>query len=365
MTAIALITTTINVPHLLTDYARDAKAHGRELKIYVTGDRKTPSATADFCAAIPRQTGIPCEYMDVDSQNKFMQNYPLLNAHIPWDCVQRRNVAVLKARADGADIVVTVDDDNFLATTDYLGAQGLTGTDVCWDSFGETREWFNVCRFLTEAGGRQFFPRGYGMAARRVPAGDTPAAEKLTKRLAVNAGLWLGDPDIDAVTRLATPINATHYTRDENFFVAAGAWTSFNSQNTAIAKEALPAYFLSPYVGRYDDIFISYVIKRIADHLGHGVGFGQPLVRQDRNKHDLFNDLALEGLGMKITDHFIAALEKVNFCGADYADCLLEMSEQSQSMLRDVEMAITERAQMAAFFAGCRVWANLPLWQRC
>ena len=56
---------------------------------------------------------IPCEYMDVDSQNKFMQNYPLLNAHIPWDCVQRRNVAVLKARADGADIVVTVDDDNF------------------------------------------------------------------------------------------------------------------------------------------------------------------------------------------------------------------------------------------------------------
>ena len=129
--------------------------------------------------------------------------------------------------------------------------------------------------FLTEAGGRQFFPRGYGMAARRVPAGDTPAAEKLTKRLAVNAGLWLGDPDIDAVTRLATPINATHYTRDENFFVAAGAWTSFNSQNTAIAKEALPAYFLSPYVGRYDDIFISYVIKRIADHLGHGVGFGQ------------------------------------------------------------------------------------------
>ena len=175
----------------------------------------------------------------------------------------------------------------------------------------------------------------------------------------------VGRPDIDAVTRLATPINATHYTRDENFFVAAGAWTSFNSQNTAIAKEALPAYFLSPYVGRYDDIFISYVIKRIADHLGHGVGFGQPLVRQDRNKHDLFNDLALEGLGMKITDHFIAALEKVNFCGADYADCLLEMSEQSQSMLRDVEMAITERAQMAAFFAGCRVWANLPLWQRC
>ena len=53
MTAIALITTTINVPHLLTDYARDAKAHGRELKIYVTGDRKTPSATADFAPLFP------------------------------------------------------------------------------------------------------------------------------------------------------------------------------------------------------------------------------------------------------------------------------------------------------------------------
>ena len=42
MTAIALITTTINVPHLLTDYARDAKAHGTRIKNLCHRRQKNP-----------------------------------------------------------------------------------------------------------------------------------------------------------------------------------------------------------------------------------------------------------------------------------------------------------------------------------
>lgn len=363
MTDFALITTTINVPHLLEDYARNAKAHGRELKIYVSGDQKTPAAAAERCAAIARDTGVPCEYMDVAAQNAFMRRFPPLDAHLPWNCVQRRNVAILKAAADGADTVVTLDDDNFLEKGDYFGGHAAVATTTTLESFGKKGKWFNVCRFLREESGRGFFARGYSPTARNEADDDAPPTVE-SKWMAVNAGLWLGDPDIDAVTRLAAPINATGYERNDNFFVAAGAWTPFNSQNTAIAKAALPAYFLSPYVGRYDDIFAGFVVKRIADHLGHGVSFGNPLVRQNRNPHNLFHDMALENMGMKITDDFIAALESVNFHGDGYADCLLELCEQAQRHLRDEAMMTTEeQARMAAFFAGCQFWAQLPLWR--
>ena len=362
MSPTALITTTINVPHLLRDYAKDAQAHGRDVKIIVTGDKKTPPEAADVCAAIPRETGVECEYMNVAAQENFMRAYPLLNAHLPWNCVQRRNVAILKAVADGAEVVITIDDDNFIHHKDYFGGHDdVMAKETTLDVYGKPGGWFNICQFLAEGNERRFFARGYGMAARR-DADDSAIVGKQKKWTAVNAGLWLGDPDIDAATRLAIPINATRYTRDDNFFVARGAWTPFNSQNTAIARNALAAYFLSPYVGRYDDIFISFVVKRIADHLGHGVSFGFPLVHQDRNDHNLLHDLALENMGMKITDDFIAALENVKFRGGNYADCLLELCEQSEALMRETAMTLPERAQMAAFFAGCRLWAELPLW---
>ena len=362
MSDIALITTTINVPELLMDYARDAKTHGRTVKFCVSGDQKTPPAAADFCARVTAETGVECEYMDVAAQRVFMRDYPLLDAHLPWNCVQRRNVALLKAVRDGAQTVITIDDDNFIAAPDYFGGHLLTGHEAELDSFGETGQWFNICRFLREENGRQFFARGYGMAVRAM-AEPPLVAQREKKFTAVNAGLWLGDPDIDAITRLAIPVNATEYMRADNFFVAAGAWTPFNSQNTALARAALPAYFLSPFVGRFEDIFISFIIKRIADHLGHGVCFGQPLVRQDRNAHDLLHDLALENLGMKITDRFVAALQNANLQGASYAACLLELCEQAEASLREeTDLTMAERAQLAAYFAGCRVWAELPLW---
>ncbi|WOV91312.1 MAG: hypothetical protein R1F54_01190 [Candidatus Zeuxoniibacter abyssi] len=53
MTAIALITTTINVPHLLTDYARDAKAHGRELKFMSQATEKPRRRRLIFAPLFP------------------------------------------------------------------------------------------------------------------------------------------------------------------------------------------------------------------------------------------------------------------------------------------------------------------------
>ena len=106
-----------------------------------------------------------------------------------------------------------------------------------------------------------------------------------------------------------------------------GTWSPFNSQNTALMRDAVPAYFLSPYTGRYDDIWASYVVERIAQHMGHIIAFGEPLVRQKRNEHNLWRDLDAERNGMILTDGFCAALREVRLLGTSYHDCLGEIIE--------------------------------------
>jgi hypothetical protein len=100
-----------------------------------------------------------------------------------------------------------------------------------------------------------------------------------------------------------------------------GTWSPFNSQNTALMRDVLPAYFLSPYIGRYDDIWASYIINRITEHFGDVISFGEPLVRQQRNPHDLWKDLDVERNGMILTDDFCGALRSIPLTGATYHQC--------------------------------------------
>ena len=356
MAATALITTTINIPVFLRDYAKDATSHGREVKFYVAGDKKTPPGTAQFCRDIERDFAVTCEYLGVAEQNALMRAYPRLAAHLPWNCVQRRNVAVLKAAADGSDVVITIDDDNFLEEPDFFGLHDVCGSEAELDECGEAGYWFNVCRFLTERDGRKFFARGYSMRERG--HGEQPATViKAKKPVAVNAGLWLGDPDIDAITRMAAPPEVTGYAREDNFFVGNRAWTPFNSQNTALARRVLPAYFLSPHVGRFDDIFASFIVKRIADHLGEGVAFGRPLVRQTRNQHDAWEDLDLERMGCRLCDEFVDALADVTLPDKGWGDCAAVICDELEARLQDSRTPTdAERVKLAAFFAGYRLW---------
>ena len=358
MNALALVTTTINVPELLYAYARDAREHDQAVKIFVAGDQRTRAGAADCCAFIARRTGIECEYLDPAAQDRFLAPWPKLREHLPWNCIQRRNVALLKAVRDGAGTVVTIDDDNFIAEDNYFAHfahVGVPGGKVTLPAYGRPDEWFNVCRFLQTANHYQFVPRGYGMAARsELDDGNSAVSgPALTMPVSVVAGLWLGDPDVDAATRLAHPIEVTRYLLDHNFFLAPGARAPFNSQNTALARVALPAYFLSPHVGRFDDIFASFIVKRIADHLGWGVSFGRPLVRQERNVHDLLHDFDMERLGMRHVDDFTADLAKTTLTGDDFAACALEICEQLER---------EEPSELADFFSGYRIWAELPVW---
>ncbi len=123
----AIVTTTIYVPKLLDAYAKDAQAHGHAPLFVVVGDKKTPAETESYCADLAARTGLRVEYFSPVQQDEYLSKFPSLKEHLVWNSIQRRNVGMLYAYEEGCEQIVTIDDDNFLVTEDYLGAHKVAG----------------------------------------------------------------------------------------------------------------------------------------------------------------------------------------------------------------------------------------------
>lgn len=356
----AIVTTTIHVPTLLDSYLQDAVLFERPtVSVIVVGDRKTPEAAREFCQGLGRRFPYPVTFLGVADQMRFLAGYPELASHLPWDSIQRRQIGLLLAYEQGADVIVTIDDDNYLAEPDFVGQHGIVGRRVTLDAFAAPAGWVNVCDFLSEANGFRFYHRGFPPAVRAQPEALVPTPTSASGRVVVNAGLWLEEPDIDAVTRLATPVRATGFTRSASFALVPGNWSPFNSQNTALHRDVIPAYFLSPRTGRYDDIWASYVVDAIASHLGDLITFGHPLVRQQRNPHDFWRDLEQERTAMRLTDAVVGALRDIVFTGASYGACFAEAADGlREAIARDDRLDGAARTYIAGFIEGMHIWAE-------
>jgi hypothetical protein len=107
--------------------------------------------------------------MDVEDQKAYMSKvhlfvllsylylmlmqYPEFDAHLPWRCIQRRNVSILYAYEQGCDVIIAIDDDNYvLPGTDFVGTHlaGLTLQENPLTSLSSSSGWLNVCKFLKD-----------------------------------------------------------------------------------------------------------------------------------------------------------------------------------------------------------------------
>lgn len=361
-TSFTIVTTTIRDPVLLRSYAADAVRFQRQLdRFIVVGDKKTPATVQSFCRNLEQEFGIETVYLCEQEQIRYLNDFPRLGDFIPWNCIQRRNVGMLMAYQGPSDVIVTIDDDNFLCQPDYLGFHAHVGHQEDVEAVSASSGWWNVCDMLEEARGIPFYHRGFPLSRRWQPEDEFRVVTKLRGRTVVNAGLWLDDPDLDAVTRLCLPICATRPSGSFRERVACnlGTWSPFNSQNTAILRDAIAAYFLFPYVGRYDDIWASYVIRHIADHLGDLVTYGSPLVRQKRNPHNYFKDFDAERFGMEHTELFLDALRACRLTGKTYKEAFSDIAGQlPEALAKACEPNNVERSQFTRIMEGCRIWAD-------
>ena len=274
--------------------------------------------------------------------------------------IQRRNLAILLAYEKGCDVIITIDDDNyFVEGQDFVGEHSapiLGKAYVEHSALKSNTNWLNVCDFLEDKRKVEFYPRGYPMNERWKEPKPFNRTEKQKRKIIVNAGLWLDDPDVDAITRLTNDISAVRYTKEESFTMAKGTWCPFNSQNTAMARDIIPAYCLSPNIGRYDDIWAGYAILAIADHFDHATMFGFPLVKQERNPHNYFVDHQKERIGLEHSETFCGWLRDLSFTGQTYLACLEELVAGLETKASAPGVKDDLKSHVAGFLQSQKAW---------
>lgn len=276
-----IVSTTINPPTEAIkkfDYMKD-------WQLVVAGDLKTPQNYS-------LDNGI---YLTPDMQESYDKD---LSEAIGWNCIQRRNFAMLWAKDMGADIIALVDDDN-IPYNDW--GKNLTigketevffyQTDLpAFDPVGVTNY-------------PQLWHRGYPLQllAKR-------DYKNVTKKIIipdVQADFWNGDPDIDAICRME---HAPECKFDKKYFpMASNRIAPFNSQNTIINAKLLKNYFLSPDIGRMDDIWAAYYLQAKTNA---NVVFCKPSVYQARNPHNLIVDMKKEYLGYEYNLDIVTSIVK-------------------------------------------------------
>jgi hypothetical protein len=294
---IALCTTTIHVPHAL----KLMRKCSGEVRFFVAFDKKTPS---EIYAIADGDTKMLPEAIQSDWK---------CSEALGWNTIARRNIAFLEALKWGADVIYSWDNDNLNVDTQHfenIGSRfeyrrGELNSAGTWMYAGGEPKLFNGIKISGPNGwfdpGSLLIPqtrhRGIPWSHRNV----NHAGPVTDVKIGVVAGLVIGDPDIDAVTRMEhrPDIGGVHLLGQTGIVVDPHTWTVFNSQNTAVIRELIPAWFMMSGVGRHDDIYASLIVQRVARERNLHVHFGPPFTYQQRNEHNLITDLRREIDGME------------------------------------------------------------------
>jgi hypothetical protein len=268
-----IVTTSIYKPSEAT--LKFSKMKGWTL--IVVGDKKTPHDL---------YKSLNCVYLSPEDQENLNKS---LSDAIGWNKIMRRNMGFLYAYNQGADIVATVDDDNI--PYDNWGEDLYVGKEIEIDLWESDNGYFDP---LSVTNHNKLWHRGYPLT--HVPTKNNVKYVGKTKRVPlIQADLWDGDPDIDAMCRLSN-MPCVKYDTDKPF--GSNQISPFNSQNTFIHKDALPYYMVLPYVGRMDDIWGGYILQK---KFKESIIYNKATVYQDRNKQDLITNLENEIIGYRNT----------------------------------------------------------------
>lgn len=281
-----IVTTTINPPtEALLKYIAML-----EWEMIIVGDTKTPHD--EYRALEKKHPHVA--YLDPETQEK---KYKIISDTIGWKSIQRRNVGFLAAYEREADVVATVDDDNI----PLLGwGEVIVGSERDIHVYEPAEGVFDP---LAATEHKAIWHRGFPV--QRLPRkNELKDLGKQARRVLVQANLWNGDPDVDAVCRIALSPDVSFDGVKE--WYGSNKISPFNSQNTIVHRSVMSRYAMLPHVGRMDDIWGGYLMQHF---FPRSVAYGPATVRQERNEHDLSKDLEAEVIGYRHTLSLLNDLE--------------------------------------------------------
>ena len=349
----AITLTTINLPYVIEDFIVNIlKYEHSDVEFIITGDNKTPNGIENYLNNLSNKYNIKIHYLSINDQIKFLKDFPALNKYIPFNCIQRRNIGDLYALKYSYKKIIRIDDDNIPTNDDFIGFHNIVGTNFTGNVISSNNGWDNICDELIDENGIDFYPRGY-LYEKRWEETTTYKFNKKVK-IVLNAGLWLGDPDIDAITRINRTINVIKYKNSfrNNFVLDADTWSPINTQNTCYSSEIIPASLVLPHVGRFDDIWGNYLLRKVIDVMGHYTSYGKPIVIQERNEHDLWKDLEQELNGYKYGKYFIDRINEIELKGKTYLDCYFELATNLDALIEE------NKSIFSKVTSGMKIWAD-------
>lgn len=288
---VALITTTIYVPRVLELY----RSIREDVWFFVAGDKKTPhKETRYFVEGL----GNAIYYSDEDQEKLGYRSSDIIG----WNKIMRRNIALLEAIKHGADIIISIDDDNIPLDGEYFNdfISILSGPYTGLKLSSE-RGWFNVGDLMSPRVYHRGFPYDLRHEILNYQLSFTRDA-----RIGIAAGMWFGDPDINAMERITNRPIVHQFSEilHKGIVLDNTHFAPIDSQNTAYVGELAPLMMVLVGVGRYDDIWASFIAERVMMTTDYYCYFGKPFVWQERNPQNLLQNLKDEIFGMEHTSRF-------------------------------------------------------------
>jgi hypothetical protein len=365
----SLVLTTIFDPVLLSDYYDNFSKYGHldEIDVIVIPDKKTPAATYERCAELSR-CGMKIQCPTMEEQNAFLGKVGLPAEFIPENSDNRRNIGYLMAYGSGSDMLISIDDDNYCTPgEDFFKEHAVVcgGTETL-PVLQSSTKFFNICDLLEFDCAVAPHPRGFPYYARHQKPKITTA--NVQGEVHINAGLWRLDPDIDGITWLVLNPHVTAF-KGKSVVLGAESWTPVNSQNTAMRRDAIAAYYFIrmgyPLAGmpidRYGDIFSGYFVQACANQMGGHVRAGTPVAEHKRNTHNYMRDATNEWGCILVLEEILAWLVEARLEGSTYIEAFHSLSEGIQEAVEKQRGPVWSDAVRGYFHRmgyQMRMWLN-------
>ena len=282
---LAIVSTTVHGERGYLHFDRLAKqSEFSDIIFVISGDKKSPPFDTNLFKC-------EVEYIEAEAQERYHCSEPM-----GWNKIMRRNIALLRAIELKPDFILIIDDDNIpeegyfkvwyrtiTNPVDKLVVAEKSNGDSCWHNYLRTSD-----------ADIEIYPRGFPIEFRGVNSTRViSASEKIpNEKIGVYQGISLGDPDIDAITRIVYPKQISKV--KETNYCCKGIWSPYNTQNTMFSKILFPLAFVWPYCGRYDDIYSSFVWQQFLFNNDMYAYVGDAVNTQDRGQRDIFKDFSAE-----------------------------------------------------------------------
>ncbi|MEA3489024.1 MAG: hypothetical protein U9R44_01610 [Candidatus Omnitrophota bacterium] len=332
-----IVCTTIFVPKFLESYCKNIEKYGHKdnVKFYIIPDKKTPPEAAGE-ADIYRSRGFNINYVELSAQKKYLDRFPILKGKIPYNSDNRRNIGFLMAYEDGANVLISIDDDNYvLEDHDFILAHSVCGKEDSFDVIESSSGWFNTCELLEVNPSINIFPRGFPYRIRRGSPGPEISSKKENAKIGINLGLWTKDPDIDAISRNFMDFQISAW-KNKSLVFGKNTWIAVNTQNTSLVRELIPAFYYvrmgfdigGTKIDRFGDIMAGYFCQKIAKSLGYSIRVGSPICEHKRTPHNLFDDLYHEWAGIVLLEDVTLWLEQIELEGETVKDIYRSLAQK-------------------------------------